>query len=193
MLRKGEDLLPLRTRLELRDWLAANSTTESSCWILISEKPKPDTILYLEAVEEALCFGWIDGMRKKYSETELAQRLTPRRKNGNWTELNKERVRRLEKLGLMTDGGRKCLPDMSPGSFEIHPLVQRALEEDPEVYDNFLAFPELYRRVRVDTIQKELIYNHPDVFEKRLRKLIENTKSNKMYGEWHDDGRLLDY
>lgn len=56
--------------------------------------PTPDVLLYLDVVEEALCFGWIDGVKKKISETELAQRLS---------ELNKERVRRLEKLGLMRE------------------------------------------------------------------------------------------
>ena len=193
MLREGEILLPLKTRQELRDWLTVNGTTKKSCWIIISRKPKPDTILYLDAVEEALCFGWIDGMNKKYSETELAQRLSPRQKKGNWTELNKERVRRLEKLGLMTDEGRKCLPDMSLKSFKVHPRIKRALKKDTEVYENFIAFPELYQRVRVDTIQSELRYNHPDLFKTRLKKLIENTKNNKMYGEWNDDGRLLDY
>lgn len=64
----------------------------------------------------------------------------------------------------------------------------------PAVYGNFLAFPALYRRVRVDTIQSELTrYNHPDVFEKRLMRFIENTRMGKMYGNWNDDGRLLDY
>ena len=192
MLREGEVLLPVKSRQELRDWLAAHSTTEKYCWIIISRKPKPNTILYLDAVEEALCFGWIDGMNKKYSETELAQRLSPRQKKGNWTELNKERVRRLDRLGLMTDEGRKCLPDMSPKSFKIHPRILRALKKDPAVYEKFITFPELYQRVRIDTIQSELKYNHPDSFKSRLKKLIEYTKNGKMYGDWHDDGRLIE-
>ena len=131
-------------------------------------------------------------MNKKYSETALAQRLSPRQKKGNWTELNKERVRRLEKLGLMTENGRKCLPDMTEQSFTIHPLILQALKKDPEIYTNFLAFPALYQRVRIDTIQSELTaYNRLELFKKRLEKFIENTKQNKMYGKWNDDGRLL--
>lgn len=66
-----------------------------------------------------LCFGWIDGINKKISDTELAQRLSPRNKTSNWTELNKERVRRLNKLGLMKKEGLKILPDMRPESFTI--------------------------------------------------------------------------
>jgi uncharacterized protein YdeI (YjbR/CyaY-like superfamily) len=101
-----DNLLSIRNRQELRNWLQENCMTEKSCWIIISIKPEPNKIQYLDAVEEALCFGWIDGIKKKISENQLAQRLTPRAKKSPWTELNKERVRRLEILGLMTDFGR---------------------------------------------------------------------------------------
>lgn len=183
------NLLTITTRQELRAWLDANSTTEKSCWVIVSIKPEPDKIRYLDAVEEALCFGWIDGIKKKISDTQTAQRLSPRAKKSPWTELNKERVRRLERLGLMTNLGKKVLPDMSEASFEIDKTIEARLQEDLEVYENFLSFPELYRRIRIDTIQN---YKHqPELFEKRLVKLVENTKANKMYGAWHDEGRLL--
>lgn len=94
-----------------------------------------------------------------------------------WTELNKERVRRLEKLGLMTEQGRKVLPDMTEDSFQMDEIIAERLKEDAAVYEIFLNFPELYRRIRIDTIQT---YKHqPELFEKRLNKLIENTKSKK--------------
>jgi hypothetical protein len=182
------------TRLELREWLAAHHATETACWVRVSIKPQPDTILYLDAVEEALCFGWIDGVKKKVSDSQLAQRLSPRQRRGNWTQLNKERVRRLEKLGLMTDVGRACLPDMAEGAFQVHPFVMAEIEKDAETLANFLGFPPLYRRVRVDTIQSELtVYNRPALFESRLARFVESTRQGKMYGRWHDDGRLLDY
>jgi uncharacterized protein YdeI (YjbR/CyaY-like superfamily) len=190
----GETLLDCKTPHELRDWFLQNGTTEKSCWVLVSMKPQTDTILYLDAVEQALCFGWIDGIHKKANETQIAQRFTPRKKKGNWTELNKERVRRLDSLGLMTEQGRKCLPDMTEKSFVIHPLILQALKQEPKTYENFLAFPPLYQRVRVDTIQSELAaYNRPELFKKRLEKFIENTRQNKMYGKWNDDGRLLQF
>lgn len=151
----------------------------------------PDTLLYLDAVEEALCCGWIDGVKKKISETALAQRLSPRSARSSWTELNKERVRRLEKLGLMRDEGRRVLPDMDYGSFRIDDVIEGRLREDRQVYENFMAFPALYQRVRIDTIQSTR--NQPELFQSRLDKFIANTKVNKMYGQWHDNGRLLDY
>ncbi len=75
-----DHLIPAKSREELRFWLQDNSKTEKACWVLVSMTPKSDTLLYLDAVEEALCFGWIDGVKKKISETELAQRLSPRSK-----------------------------------------------------------------------------------------------------------------
>lgn len=150
--------------------------------------PRPDTLLYLDAVEESLCFGWIDGVKKKISETETAQRFSPRSRRSSWTELNKERVRRLEKLGLMRDEGRRALPDMDVASFVVDERIERRLKADRTTYENFLAFPELYKRVRIDTIQSQ----PPDLFEKRLDKFIARTRENKMYGQWHDRGRLIE-
>lgn len=186
-----ENLIRVKTRQELRDWLEEHSSTERFCWVIVSMAEQPGVIRYLDAVEEALCFGWIDGTKKKISETEVAQRLSPRRKKSNWTELNKERVRRLEHLGLMKEEGRRILPDMRPESFTIDKEIESRLKEDDQVYQNFLSFPELYRRIRIDTIQS--YQNEPDLFNKRLDKFIENTRENKMYGQWNDYGRLINY
>ncbi|PEK08936.1 YdeI/OmpD-associated family protein [Bacillus toyonensis] len=186
-----ENLIPINSREDLRVWLQENCTTEKFSWVVVSMKPTPDTLLYLDAVEESLCFGWIDGVKKKISETQLAQRLSPRSKKSSWTELNKERVRRLEKLGLMRDEGRRVLPDMDYDSFKIDRVIEERLKEDGQVYGNFLEFPALYKRIRIDTIQSNK--NQPELFKSRLDKFITNTKRNKMYGQWHDNGRLLDY
>jgi uncharacterized protein YdeI (YjbR/CyaY-like superfamily) len=186
-----ENLITVKSREDLRVWLRENDKTEKSCWVAVSMTPNPETLQYLDAVEEALCFGWIDGVKKKMSETQLAQRLSPRSKKSSWTELNKERVRRLEKLGLMRDEGRKVLPDMDHDSFKIDKVIEQRLKEERQVYENFLAFPALYIRVRIDTIQSNK--NQPELFKSRLDKFIINTRENKMYGQWHDNGRLLDY
>jgi hypothetical protein len=67
------------------------------------------------------------------------------------------------------------------------------LKKDNETYNNFLAFPELYIRVRIDTIQKEIVYGHLELFKTRLKKFVESTKQNKIYGDWNDSGILLNY
>lgn len=184
------NVLSVQSREELREWLENNSQTEKFCWVIVGTVDRPDALQYLDTVEEALCFGWIDSTKKKVSDTALAQLLSPRSKKSNWTELNKERVRRLEKLGLMTEAGLKVLPDMRPESFMIDEAVENRLKEDEAVYQNFLSFPELYRRIRIDTIQSNK--DNPAVFQSRLEKFIESTRENKMYGQWHDNGRLLD-
>ncbi|MNO56320.1 hypothetical protein D3C76_468320 [compost metagenome] len=183
-----ENFIPVKSRVDLRNWLQNNCKTEKCCWVLVSMTPTPDVLLYLDAVEEALCFGWIDGVKKKMSETELAQRLSPRSVKGSWTELNKERVRRLEKLGLMRDEGRRVLPDMDHHSFRIDEDIEQRLKEEKKVYENFMAFPDLYKRIRIDTIQS--YKNQPELFKNRLDKFITNTRENKMYGQWNDNGRL---
>ncbi|WMM30843.1 YdeI/OmpD-associated family protein [Shouchella clausii] len=186
-----ENFIRVKTRQELRDWLEEHSTTEKCCWVIVSMAEQPNVIQYVDAVEEALCVGWIDGLKKKISDTELAQRLSPRKKNSHWTELNKERVRRLDKLGLMREEGMKALPDMRPESFTIDKDIESRLKEEEQLYQNFIHFPELYRRIRIDTIQS--YRNEPDTFNKRLKKFIEHTRENNMYGQWNDNGRLIDY
>lgn len=187
---KVENLIDATSRSELRKWLEENADSAHFCWVLVSVKPEYGVVQYLDAVEEALCFGWIDGTKKKISETELAQRLSPRKKGSNWTELNKARVRRLESLGLMTDAGRKVLPDMREEAFIIDGEIERRLKEDDQMYENFMNFPPVYRTIRVDTIQS--YKSDAELFHKRLDKFIENTKANKMYGQWNDAGRLLE-
>ena len=185
-----DHLLPITTRRQLRTWLEENHRSSPCCWVPTTRKPSPHAILYLDAVEEALCFGWIDSTRKKTASGILAQRLTPRSRGSKWSELNKERVRRLDRLGLMTPHGRQCLPEMDPEAFRIDPGILEALQREPQTYANFLAFPRLYRHVRLDTIQ--IKKNQPELFNSRLEKFIKNTRENRMYGEWHDGGRLLE-
>ena len=188
-----KNLLNAKNRNELRLWLTENHSTENECWVIVKRgRPKNDNIFwYVDAVEEAMCFGWIDSTEKRLDSGVTAQKLTPRKKNSLWSELNKERCRRMEKLGFMTDAGRAVLPDMSPSGFVIDNEILNALQSDTVVWNNFLSFPQLYRRVRIDTIQ--IKKKQPELFQSRLQKFIENTKRGIMYGEWNDNGRLLNY
>ena len=104
-------LLEFQERRQLRDWLQENHSTAKDCWVVTSrsKNPPPGLIPYIEVVEEALCFGWIDSTLKRLPDGRLAQRLSPRRKGSNWTELNKQRCQELESRGLMTPAGREAL------------------------------------------------------------------------------------
>ncbi|MGM0167354.1 hypothetical protein IGI39_002335 [Enterococcus sp. AZ135] len=176
-------------RQELRDWLIQNAQTTKECWVVIDRQQL--NLTYLDIVEEALCFGWIDSTKKKLSATEIAQRLSPRTKKSQWTELNKERVRRLIYLDLMTEFGLTILPDLSPENFVIDSRILKEIEADPEIKQNFSAFPELYQRIKIDNIQR--YDKDAELFARRLEKFLINTKANQLFGAWDDDGRLSDY
>lgn len=190
---KPINILKAKNREELRLWLENNYETQKECWVIVKRgRPQnDDTFWYIDAVEEALCFGWIDSTVKKLDTGITIQRLSPRKKGSIWSELNKERCRRMEKLGKMTQAGKKVLPDMSEKGFNIDIDILEALKKDEIVWANFHKFPSLYQRVRIDTIQ--IKKKNPQLFQKRLEKLIENTKKGIMYGDWNDNGRLLNY
>lgn len=188
-----KNLLHAATREAFRAWLTENHSRECECWLVVKKgrHPSPDCVRYLDAVEEALCFGWIDTTHKSINGVDT-QRFTPRASKSPWSELNKERVRRLEKLGLMTDAGRAVLPDLTDSSFTIDAEIQRAFQENPTAWAHFQTFPPLYQRVRIDCIQRDKKKDRA-VFDMRLKKLIENSAAGKMFGDWNDYGRLLDY
>ena len=106
-----ENLLHFAQREQLRQWLCENHTTECCCWVVISRSKQPPqgVIPYIEVVEEALCFGWIDSTLKRLPDGRLAQRLSPRRKDSQWAELNKQRCADLIRRGLMTAAGKEAL------------------------------------------------------------------------------------
>ena len=124
-----KNLLPAKNRDELRQWLLENHNKEDECWVVVKRGRPVDneTFWYIDAVEEAMCFGWIDSTTKKMDNGITAQRLAPRRKGSVWSELNKERCRRMERLGRMTDAGRAVLPDMSESDFVIDKDILMAL------------------------------------------------------------------
>lgn len=104
------NLLHFSDRTELRGWFEANYDSERECWVVtyIAKRPEWCAIRYVEVVEEALCFGWIDFTKKRLSDGRLVQRLSPRRKGSHWTDLNIQRCCDLERRGLMTDAGRRA-------------------------------------------------------------------------------------
>ncbi|MBO6250005.1 MAG: hypothetical protein J6N71_01505 [Muribaculaceae bacterium] len=113
-----KNLLTFTYRHQLREWFERNHLSERCCWVACnrSKTAKPDTLPYLEIVEEALCFGWIDSTFKRLPDGRHAQRLSPRRKGSHWTELNRQRCLDLERRGLMTEYGRMTLKENIEGT-----------------------------------------------------------------------------
>ena len=105
------NLLHLGNRSEIRQWLKENHNKEKCCWVVTYRGKRPPewpAIPYIEVVEEALCFGWIDSTLKRLPDGWLAQRLSPRRPKSHWTQLNMDRCVDLEDRGLMTEAGRQA-------------------------------------------------------------------------------------
>lgn len=175
------DTLYVVERDEWRSWLAHYHAACSEIWLVTySKKSGFPSLPYLHAVEEALCFGWIDGIAKRMDAERSAQRFTPRRPRSNWTELNKERARRLIASERMTEAGFATLPDLSPEAFRIAPDIIAALQADAQVWSHFSAFPDVYRRIRVGYVEE--MRRQPVEFQKRLANFIAKTRQNKMFG-----------
>ena len=191
-MRTTQNILVITTRQEFRQWLQENYDVQQECYLDLKRgKPADDRhFYYIDAVEEALCFGWVDSTVCTVEDRRL-QRFSPRRKGGNWTELNKERVRRLEKLGLMTDAGRKVLPPMGPRSYKIDRETETALK-NARVWSKFRALPPLYQRVRASNL-KFYRERYPEAYQRMLKHTIDTARQGKTFGEWNDYGRLLEY
>jgi uncharacterized protein YdeI (YjbR/CyaY-like superfamily) len=94
---------------EFRKWLEKNHTTTSELWLgFYNQRSGKKGITYREALEEALCFGWIDGVRKSVTETTYKQRFTPRNPKSYWSAINIKRAENLMKSGRMTPAGMKA-------------------------------------------------------------------------------------
>jgi uncharacterized protein YdeI (YjbR/CyaY-like superfamily) len=120
----------------------------------------------------------------------VVSRFTPRRKNSHWTELNKERARRLIKLGKMHSSGKAKVPDLGE-KFVVPDYVEKRLKQDTVVWQNFQEFHELYKRIRISNICE--FKDGSEEFERRIANFIKKTKQNKLFSNWNDGGRLLNY
>lgn len=105
------DIMQFADREEFRKWLNANCMSDDGIWLLFGKSGGPKTIKSSEALEEALCFGWIDGQMKRIDDRTYQKYFSPRRKNSKWSEKNKTLVQSLEARGLMTDFGRKKIEE----------------------------------------------------------------------------------
>ena len=189
------NLLDVRSREELYQWYIENHDKENVCWVRTNraEKPVPGVVSYVEAVEVALCFGWIDSTQKRDEDGRPIQRFTPRRKKGIWCEQNVERCRRLIKLGEMTPAGEAVLPDMNPEHFVFYDWVIEALKADSKTWNNYLSFPDAYKRIKIWRIQHYADTKRMDQAHKALRKFVEDTHNGRMQSGWSDGGKLLSY
>lgn len=167
-----------------RKWLFQNHTKKKEIYLYSPHKETGlESIPYYDAVRQALCFGWIDGVKKKYGEDASVQRYTPRVKNSSWSELNKHHARVLISQGLMTPSGYKILPDLVNDEFQVPDDIMKKLRGNRDAWTNYQELPEYYRRLRLASISRMKDYNI-DMYNKKVQRFIEMTKQNKRYGPY---------
>lgn len=151
-------------RATWRAWLAEHHKRERAIWVIFYKKhvPKP-CVSYDEAVEEALCFGWIDGLRKRIDDEKHRIRFTPRRPTSIWSESNKARVRRLIAKRRMTPAGLRLVAaakrsgewgksDGLPKKIVMPPELERSLAANPRARAFFATLAPSYRRTYIGWI-----------------------------------------
>lgn len=164
-----------------RDWLKKNYKTEKEIWLIYPKKGtgKP-RIEYNDAVEEALCFGWIDSIVKRLDGEHTVQRFSPRKPNARYSQANIERLRTLVAQKKVVREVAETLGDMLNEEFVIPPDILKAIRANREAWKNFQKFSDSYKRIRIAFI--EGARKRPAEFQKRLRYFIETTEKNKMFG-----------
>lgn len=142
---------------EFREWLEKNYDKEKEIWVGLYKKSSgKKAILYKEAVDEALCFGWIDGLAKAFNKESYIQRFTPRKKTSMWSLINIKRIGELEQLGLLHPFGKKVFEERDTEktgmySFEQKEIKfdqesQRLFKENDKAWKNFQTFAPSYQR-----------------------------------------------
>jgi uncharacterized protein YdeI (YjbR/CyaY-like superfamily) len=130
-------MLQVSDRKNWRAWLEENHSTENEVWLIYFKKHtgKPG-ISYEEAVEEALCFGWIDSIVRKIDAERYCQKFSPRRENSNWSRLNKKRIEKLIENGRMTEFGlAKVEVARVNGSWDKKVVSEQSVEMPVELLD----------------------------------------------------------
>ena len=179
-------------RKSWRAWLKKHHRAAEEIWLVFFKKGsgKP-RVAYSDAVEEALCFGWIDSIVKAIDEKKYAQRFTPRKPRSQWSEMNRERMRRLIDAGLMTPAGLAAYDNKHSNlksrtnrrtrlQLVVPADIKSALMKKKQTWKNFQAFPESYKRIRIWWI--DAARKRPKAFRQRLRYFLKMTAQNKRFG-----------
>ncbi len=158
VLRKTMKQVYVKTRAEWRNWLNKNHLKNAGIWLVFYKKHtgKP-TLEYDAAVEEALCFGWIDSIIKKLDDERYLRKFTPRKSDSRWSESNKKRVKKLMRQGLMTKLGVARVTEAKKSglweesgrpeiSFEIPKELENALAKNKKAKTFFDQLAPSYRK-----------------------------------------------
>ncbi len=174
-------MLHLTDRKKWRAWLKKNYKSKDEIWLVYAKKHTGEPrISYNDAVEEALCFGWIDSIVKTIDEDYFTQRFSVRKSRSSYSQPNRERLRLLVDEGQIMPEVLETLPNLSEDDFNIAPDILEAIRGNDTAWKNFQGFSEPYVRIRISYIEAGRA--RPEIFEKRLANFIIKTERNKLIG-----------
>jgi uncharacterized protein YdeI (YjbR/CyaY-like superfamily) len=178
--------LYVTNRLQWRKWLSKNYDKKNEIWLIYYKKASgKQRIPYDDAVEEALCYGWIDSIIKGVDEEKYVQRYSPRRPTSILSEMNRERIHRLIKENKMTPFGLKAISHVfdkdKENEFIISSDILKELKGNKQAWENFNKFPEHYKKIRIAYIER-LRERDKAAFDKTLKHFIKKTEKNKKFG-----------
>jgi uncharacterized protein YdeI (YjbR/CyaY-like superfamily) len=173
-------------RSRWRQWLARHHRTEKDIWLVFYRKHTGKTsISYNDAVEEALCYGWIDSTVKGIDDTKYAQRFSPRKKSSSLSQMNIERMQTLIRQKKMTKYGLEALGDkvslLSRKGFTVPGDILKAIRANPDAWNHFQALPEKYKRIRIAYIESRRRHGE-EFFRRSLNNFIARTAKNRRIG-----------
>jgi len=175
------EILCFRSSLEFRKWLAANHRQSDGIWLRIFKKDSGEpSVTYAEALDEALCFGWIDGLKQRHDEVSWRQRFTPRRPKSGWSRINTQHADRLMKAGRMKAAGQAAIDAAkkdgrwtaaydSPSKATIPEDFLAALRRDKKAYAFFESLNKANRYAiayRLQTAKK------PETKQRRMEMIL---------------------
>ena len=175
----GMNLFYTADRQEWRNWLTRHFETEADVWFVFPMKGSGETALsYNDAVEEALCFGWIDSTIRHIDPLHRAQHFTPRNPKSTYSRPNIERLIWLDGRGLIHPKVRPSLEHLITTDYVFPGDILKAVRQDPAAWEHYVSFSEPYKRIRIAYIVAAR--KRPDEFAKRLENFIRKTRENKL-------------
>ena len=166
-------------REDWRKWLTENFNSADEIWFVFPHKSSgKKSILYNDAVEEALCFDWIDSTIKAFDNEHKIQRFTPRKPKSPYSQSNKERLRWLLENKMIHPKFEEKIANVLSEPFIFPDDIINKLKEDKTVWKNYQQFSDSYKRIRIAYIDVARI--RQEEFDKRLNHFINKTKENKL-------------
>lgn len=173
------EILYVTERKRWRKWLLENFKTKSEIWLTYPKKSTgKKRIEYNTAVEEALCFGWIDSTVKSLDQNHTIQKFTVRRKNSHFSQPNKERLKWVFKNGIIHPSIKENIKLILDKTYHFPSDIIDEIKKDNVAWKNYQPLSNSYKRIRVAYINSAR--KKPEEFKKRLNNFIKKTHENKM-------------